>query len=310
MPLFEISVNKLTVVEQTNFLAEKKLQNLVENNLQTIFNSRFVASEFVTHDPNGRIDTLALSEDNDPVIIEYKKAASSDLINQSLFYKSWLIKHKSDFVLAVQAKLGHQVKIEWSNVRVICIAPNYKKYDLYAVQMMNSNIELWSYRNYHDKLIYLEKVDLSAAGLEVDLTPSGKSTGIGTAGKKTPANKAIGLYTFDEHLKGKSQKIQDMAIALQEYILGLDTAIKEEPRKLYIAYKISQNIVSLEVQNQQIHIFLKLKYSEIIDPPSNLKDVSNIGHYGTGDTQLTVTTMDEVELAKPFIDMSYHKIGG
>ena len=34
----------------------------------------------------GRIDSLALSEEDNPVIIEYKKVESSELINQSLFY--------------------------------------------------------------------------------------------------------------------------------------------------------------------------------------------------------------------------------
>lgn len=77
------------------------LQHLVEQNLETVFNCRFVASEFVTgvlH--GGRIDTLALSEDNNPVIIEYKKIESSELINQSLFYLAWIQDHKGDFEIA------------------------------------------------------------------------------------------------------------------------------------------------------------------------------------------------------------------
>jgi len=48
---------------------------------------KIVASEFSTGNLHaGRIDTLALSEDHNPVIIEYKKVASSELINQSLYY--------------------------------------------------------------------------------------------------------------------------------------------------------------------------------------------------------------------------------
>src|SRR6266571_9082622 len=56
-----------------------------------VFNCRFVASEFSTGAQHaGRIDTLALSEDNNPVIIEYKKVKSSELINQSILYLAWL----------------------------------------------------------------------------------------------------------------------------------------------------------------------------------------------------------------------------
>lgn len=96
MPLFAIENNKLTTVPQDNFLAEKELQHLIEANLETVFKCRFVASEFSTGAQHaGRIDTLALSEDNNPVIIEYKKVESSELINQSLYYLAWIWRRRS-----------------------------------------------------------------------------------------------------------------------------------------------------------------------------------------------------------------------
>ena len=70
MPLFSITNGKLQHVEQMNFQVEKSLQDLIEKNLQPVFNCRFVASEFPTGPMHaGRIDTLALSEDDNPVII-------------------------------------------------------------------------------------------------------------------------------------------------------------------------------------------------------------------------------------------------
>src|SRR5712692_4449471 len=149
MPIFHVSNQKLIPVEQTNFVTEKELQSLVEANLGPVFNCRFVASEFSTGAQHaGRIDTLALSEDDNPVIIEYKKAESSELINQSLYYLSWLKDHHGDFEIAAKTK------VDWSDVRVICIAPNYKKFDLYAVQVMGANIELWTYRMFKSQLFY------------------------------------------------------------------------------------------------------------------------------------------------------------
>ena len=134
MPIFQISGNKAITIVQTNFKSEKNLQFLIEKNLEPIFNCRLVATEFPTGSQHaGRIDTLGLSEDDNPVIIEYKKVESSDLINQSLFYLSWIYDHKGDFQVVVQKKLGSNVKVDWSDVLVICLAPNYKKYDLHAV---------------------------------------------------------------------------------------------------------------------------------------------------------------------------------
>ena len=85
MPLFEQHAGRLVLAEQSNFALEKDLQLLIEQNLETVFSCRFVATQFSTGAQHqGRIDTLGLSEDDNPVIVEYKKVESSELINQSL----------------------------------------------------------------------------------------------------------------------------------------------------------------------------------------------------------------------------------
>src|ERR1035441_10053691 len=92
MPLFQITNSTLVAVEQHNFDSEKRLQNLIEPTINTLFTCRVLPSEFTTGALHaGRIDTLALSEDDNPVIVEYKKAESSELINQGLFYLHWQI---------------------------------------------------------------------------------------------------------------------------------------------------------------------------------------------------------------------------
>jgi hypothetical protein len=60
MPLFQINGAKLSLTRPTNFNQEKEIQALIEKNLETVFNCRFVASEFSTGSEHaGRIDTLA-----------------------------------------------------------------------------------------------------------------------------------------------------------------------------------------------------------------------------------------------------------
>ncbi len=207
MPMFEISKNNISPVSQSNFQTEKQLQNLVEKNLETIFNCRFIATEFSTGTQHaGRIDTLALSEDNNPVIIEYKKKESSDLINQSLFYLSWIHDHRGDFEIAAQKRLGHDTEVDWSDVRVICIAPGYKKYDLHAVKVMGANIELWRYRLYTNESIYLEEVfkqtypENSMPSTEINE----KDPVMVAAGKKAAITRATGHYTFEQHIHNPS----------------------------------------------------------------------------------------------------------
>jgi predicted transport protein len=310
MPLFEMSGSSLVSVEQTNFSVEKELQLLIEKNLPAVFNCRFVASEFSTGTLHaGRIDSLALSEDNNPVIIEYKKVESSELINQSLFYLHWIQDHKGDFEIAVQRTLGNCVEVDWSDVRVICIAPNYKKYDLHAVQVMGANIELWKYRLFKNGSLYLEEV-FQATKIPASVQVNGKNPVMVEAGKKAAQVRATATYTFEEHLEGKSEEIQSLIHSVREYILGLDPAVEEVPKKFYVAYKISQNIVCMEPQSKNIKIFVKLKTSDIVDPPNSYRDVTNIGHFGTGDAEFIISMESELDKIKPFIEQAYNKVGG
>jgi len=310
MPLFEMSGQNLVPIEQTNFSVEKELQNLIERNLGSVFNCRFVASEFSTGTLHaGRIDSLALSEDNNPVIIEYKKVESSELINQSLYYLHWIQDHKGDFEIAVQRVLGNGIEVDWSDTRVICIAPNYKKYDLHAVQVMGANIELWKYRLFKNGSLYLEEV-LQATKIPAIVQNIGKNPIMVEAGKKAAQIRATATYTFDEHLEEKPNNIQALMHTIREFIVGIDPAIEEVPKKFYVAYKISQNIVCMEPQSRNIKLFLKLSSADVKSPPKSYRDVTKIGHYGTGDSEFTIGTEDEFEKVKPYIELTYNKVGG
>jgi len=311
MPIFEISKNKLIPVEQRNFSLEKELQTLIESNLGAVFNCRFIASEFSTGAQHaGRIDSLALSEEDNPVIIEYKKVESSELINQSLFYLHWIQDHKGDFEIAVQKTLGNDVKVDWSDVRVICIAPNYKKYDLHAVQVMGANIELWRYRLFTNNSLYLEEVLHNTKSTSTVSQSSNKNPIMVEAGKKAAQVRATAIYTIDEHFEGKSKEIQELMHGIREFVTGLDSAIEEVPKKYYIAYKASQNIVCMEAKNKNVKLFVKLKPSEVIEPPKSYRDVSEIGHFGTGAVEFTISTSEQFEEIKKYIELSYNKFGG
>ena len=311
MPLFEISNKGLTIVEQANFDLEKHLQNLIETNLETVFSCRFVATEFSTGTQHaGRIDTLALSEDNNPVIIEYKKNESSELINQSLYYLSWINDHRGDFEIATRKVLGNEVEIDWSDVRVICLAPNYKKFDLHAVKVMGANIELWKYRLFKNSSLYLEQVFQRSVSLSLEDSIGKKNPVMVTAGKKAALTRATGVYTFEQHIESKSTEVKELVYELRDFIMNLDPAMEESPKKFYIAYKISKNIVCMLVQKQCVVLYLKLNPKEFDMLPAFARDVTNIGHYGTGDLEIILSSLKDIEAAKEFIELAYRKLGG
>ncbi len=210
--LFRIDGNRLRLCKPTNFELEKDLQRLIEANLDTIFSCRFIASEFPTGTSHaGRIDTLAISEDGNPVILEYKKIESSELLNQGLYYLNWIMDHRGDFQVAANRSLGGQIETDWEDVRVICLAPGYKRYDLHAARVMGASIELWQYRLYDDGSFYIEEIfrrastTTSASDLDSSL---GKNPIMVAAGKKAAITRATSVYSVDEHLaKATSQAL-------------------------------------------------------------------------------------------------------
>lgn len=131
-----------------------------------------------------------------------------------------------------------------------------------------------------------------------------------SAGKKAAMTRATGIYTFEQHTKGKSETIREIVQMIQEFILGLDPQIEENPKKLYVAYKISQNIMCMEIHMQKVLLYLKLNSKEIENPPPISRDVTDIGHFGTGNFEITIKSEENFETAKQFIEMAYQKVGG
>jgi len=286
---------------------------LIETNLPLLFGARFVATEFSTGAKHaGRIDTLALDENDNPMIIEYKVIESSDLINQSLFYLSWLDDHRGEFELTARKKLGDKIEFDWDKIRVICISPGFKKYDMHAVGMMGANIELWQFQLHEEDILDIDKVfPRSDRDYETGLSASnGKNPIMIAAGRKAAETRRTATYTFVEHLKGKDQTIMEIVTALREYILALAETIEEAPKKLYIAYKVSQNFVCMEVQKRKVYLFLKLNPSEVGKLPIHFRDVSNIGHYGTGDIECTIRSLEQIDEAKLWIKKAFDSVAG
>ncbi|HDQ25178.1 MAG TPA: hypothetical protein ENN43_00330 [bacterium] len=313
MPVYKVVADKAKQLKVTDFKNEKALQSFVEKNLEEIFNCRFVASEFHTGaQHSGRIDTLALSEDNNPVIIEYKIVESSELVNQSLFYMSWIKDHKGDYQIAVEKTLGKKVEIDWGDIRVICIAPGYKRYDLHAVKMIGANVELWEYKLLEDGVFVLEEVFRKTSALTdvVKAVKNGKNPVMVAAGKKAAQSRLTGEYSFEEHLKGAGAKTGGLLKKLREYIMEISDSIEEAPKKYYVAYKTTKNFVCLEARKKKLYMYLRLNPKDLKQLPANARDVREIGHFGTGDLEYTVREEADIEEAKKFIMLAYKNSGG
>lgn len=295
--LFKIN-GKVSQLSTKPFSLERELQTLVENNMDTFFGVSFLSSEFVITD--GRIDSLGIDENYCPVIFEYKRNQNENVINQGLFYLDWLMNHKAEFKLLTIEKLGAKIanKIDWSIPCVICIANDFTKYDEHAVNQMQKNIKLIKYRKFGKDLILFEQINASIIKPIED-----------PAGSAKLRQKKSGDKTFVEQLEGTSDQLREIYYTIRDYMHSLGDDISENQLKLYCAYKKTKNIVCVEMRQKSIILYLKLNPQNLIEEQKKnmIRDVSSIGHWGTGDTEATIKTAEDFERIKYLIDRSYNE---
>lgn len=290
--LFSIAP-EITELSATSVTLEKDLQTLIEKNMYTFFGTTFLKSEFTIR--NGRIDSLGLDENNCPVIFEYKRSMNENVINQGLFYLDWLLDHKADFKLLVIEKLGEEKAncIDWSFPCVICIASDFNKFDEHAVNQMQRNIKLVKYKKYGDDLVLFEHLN----------TPAVKA--ITTANDSTTTN--IDTRTFENQYIAATEDIKNLYQNVRSYILSLGDDITENQLKLYVAFKKVKNFICAEMQINKIVLDVKLNPDTIDLIPDLMRNVRNIGHYGSGDLQIYIKSNADFQKIKPSIDRAYNE---
>lgn len=301
--LFKTDNGSVEELEGESVEVEKSLQKLIEGNSEALLGVRFLASEYHTSETHGgRMDTLGLDENGCPVIIEYKRAVNQNVINQGLFYLDWLIGHKANFTELVRDKLGTDAaeEIDWSGLRLLCIAGGFNRYDSHAVRRINRNIELLRYRRYGNELLLLELLNATSKD-EEDHSPSGSSS--------SKDRKSV-----QDILDNASTELQDRFESVKAYCKALGGDVQFKTLQKYFAFKRLKNFACVEIRPQQgdLVIYVKADFgdSDLVDriqSDESLRDVREIGHYGTGDLELRLRDDGDFERTQDLIVDSYER---
>ena len=119
--------------------------------------------------------------------------------------------------------------------------------------------------------------------------------------------KSTKTKTVSDYLEQANIGLTDLYETLKAYMLALGDDVQVKTLKHYIAFKRIKNFVCLEIhpQSGKILLYLKVDPSTIDLEQGFTRDVTHIGHYGTGDLELTVSNLDDFEKSKPFINIAY-----
>ncbi len=299
MPLFKLRTFKAEKLETDSSGKEKVIQKVFEENLSTILNVDFLKTEYVTS--SGRIDTLGIDKNGSPVIIEYKRTQNDNVINQSISYLKWLLDHKADFEKLCQGN-NLDVEIDWTSPRLICVSQSYSKFDLDTAEFLPIKIELLKYTIYDKDLLYVDRESQKHERIAA-------SRIFKKAGKVTHVRQLQESYSVEGHLENATVNVREMFLKLQESIKSLDDSILEEPKKKYIAYKLTTNFVDVVIQKSSVKIFLNVPSGKLNDPYNFARDLEkpkHIGHWGNGDYEVNIKSRQDLEKAFELIRQSYN----
>ncbi len=309
--LFRLAQGKATELQGDASDLEKPLQTLIESNLETLLGIRFLATEYSTGKTHGgRIDSLGLDENHCPVILEYKRSMGENVINQGLFYLDWLMDHQAEFKLLAMNELDKAASdaIDWTAPRLVCIAADFTKYDGHAVQQINRNIELIRYRRFGNDLLLLELANASSASSgKAVFGRVSKSAARGSELPSSPAaaTKVGADKSYAELLQTLPAPMCELLASLEDYVLSLGDDVQRKELKLYAAFKRLKNFATVVLQKNRLLLYLHVDPLEWVGKLTNARDVSQQGHWGTGDLEVSLSTLIDLDAAKASILAAY-----
>lgn len=290
MTIYEIKNNKLNEIHEAPFKLEREIQELFEANLAEVMGLKFVRSEFSIK--NKRIDTLAYDDQAKAfIIIEYKRDKNVSVVDQGFTYLGLMLENKADFVLEHQGQLNSTLKtadVDWSQTRVAFVSPSFTDNQVQATNFKDIAIELWEVKRYTNGTVSITPIKKSKSATSIKpLTQQNNEL-------KAIADE-IKVYTEDDHRSNTSEEIYELYEQFRDAILNFASDIDIKPQKHYVAFKKEGNVACLEMQKKKMKIYIGAKVGTLDDPKGIAKDVSNIGHYGTGDYEVQVDSDKDLE---------------
>ena len=290
MTIYSIKNNRLQEIHEQPFKLEREIQEIFEANLNDVMGLRLVRSEFTIK--NKRIETLAYDEQSKAfIIIEYKRDKNISVVDQGFTYLGLMLENKADFVLEHQVQLDSNLRmtdVDWSQTRVAFVSPSFTDNQVQATNFKDIAIELWEIKRYTNGTVSINPVKKSKSAASIKPITQ-QNTEL-----KSIADE-IRVYTEEDHRSGTSDEIFELYEKFRDAILNLADDIEIKPQKFYVAFKKDGNIACLEMQKKKMKIYIGAKAGMLDDPKRIAKDVSSIGHYGTGDYEVQVTNDNDLE---------------
>ena len=102
-------------------------------------------------------------------------------------------------------------------------------------------------------------------------------------------------YTFEHYSDSFSDETLRIYDELDKKIMNLDSCVKKEFTKLYIAYKADTNFVDVIPQKSALFLNVSLDYDKVNDPKGLCENIADKGRWGNGTTGIHLTSQDQID---------------
>jgi len=252
---------------------------MVEKDLTSLEGGLLYVDHFVPVG-SGFIDTLAVDNESNPVVIEYKVKEGEDetAILQALSYANWVDKNP-DTVLRFIREKKTEINIEsLGDIRIIIVAPAFTDRTKQAAEMVEPDISLKRYLAFDvpsiGKKLYIETIYDSRA-----FRPSAKPI----------------AYRIEDHFEGSYLKMKTLFDRLMNEAKKLGEDVSIEPRKFYIAFRRTYNFAIVNVYTSKLEIGFP------VQSPERDPRMSDISKWGFSRILYGIVVKDDNDIDKKFL---------
>ncbi len=168
------------------------------------------------------------------------------------------------------------------------------------------NRSLADFNGWNEEAILNRSNELADQALTIWKTPT-LSEEVLTHYRKVPDKDQKSQYSIADHSDYLQGDMLDLFNLLRNRLLNLDPMVREEYKKLYVAYKTSTNFVDIVPQRSRLRLSLNMPFDEINDPQGICKNITNLGRWGNGDVEVAFASSTEIDYVMFLINQSFDK---
>ncbi len=282
------------------------LRGLVAANAEAMLGVTALATDYPTGSRHGgRIVVVGLDENAAPTVVEVASGPEDGVLARGVYFLDWLVDHRADLRLLVSRRRGPGADevLDWAGARLIAVAAAFTRYDIHLAEQLGRPVDLVRCTRLEDDLLTLEHLTRG----RVDRPDATATVSAPGAAPANGSHAHAAYRTVSQDLDDAPETLRGSYAALADFVEGLGADVTRRVRDTYVAFRRLRNFTCVEVDRREnaLLLYLRLDPDSVEIDDDFTRDVSRLGHFGTGYLEVRVTDAATLARALPLVRASY-----